>query len=67
MEFKNNTGQDVYIDVGKLVLVKPAEVINLEGAYSCPPLTPIPPSEPPKKTAKKYKPKSSKSTSPKTI
>ena len=60
MEFVNNTGQDVYIDIGNLKLVKPGEVIKLEGAYTCPPLTPVPFE---KKPARKSPPKTKKKPS----
>tara|TARA_R100000458_G_scaffold29270_1_gene26776 strand:+ start:1640 stop:1855 length:216 start_codon:yes stop_codon:yes gene_type:complete len=65
-KFQNKTGMDVYIDLGKLILVKSDEVIELEGSYSCPPLTVIhPESKAPtkKKPAKKVPPKP-KSKSP---
>jgi hypothetical protein len=61
MNFRNDTGQDVYIDIGRLHLVKPGEVVTLEGAYTCPPLTPVP-FEEPKPTSRKSAPKTKKKT-----
>tara|TARA_R100000005_G_C4985813_1_gene194210 strand:+ start:1765 stop:1956 length:192 start_codon:yes stop_codon:yes gene_type:complete len=62
MNFRNDTEQDVYIDIGRLHLVKPGEVVTLEGAYTCPPLTPMP-FEQPKTTARKSPQKTKKKTS----
>lgn len=54
MKFKNNQPHDVYIDLGGLRRVAAGEVIELQGALSCSPLTPIfetLPSVPSKKAA----------------
>ena len=51
--FKNNTGHDVYMDFGKFTLVRPNEIINLEGTFSAPPLTLVEDF----KSAPKFKPK----------
>ena len=48
-KFVNNS-DNVFIDLGKLILIRPGEVIDLPKAHSCPPLTLIPP------TPKKRKP-----------
>ncbi len=37
--FKNNTGRDVYLDLGGLRRIAPDEVVDLVGTYSMPPLT----------------------------
>ena len=42
-KFVNNSDNDVFIDLGKLILIRPGEVIDLPKANSCPPLTIIPP------------------------
>ena len=41
MKFQNNTGANVYIDLGGFVLVRPKEILDLTGHPSCAPLTPI--------------------------
>lgn len=56
MDFQNKTGNDVYVDVGRLILVKPDEIITLDGAYTCPPLTPLPFTKPVTKKRPKKKP-----------
>jgi hypothetical protein len=58
MKFKNNTGQNVYIDLGGFVLVRPNEILDLEGHPNCAPLTRIEENAPPpkKKSVKKKKP-----------
>ncbi len=53
MKFKNNTGQNVYIDLGGFVLVRPKEILDLTGHPSCEPLTPIIEEAPPKAKPKK--------------
>lgn len=67
MNFRNDTGQDVYIDIGWLHLVKPGGVVTLEGAYKCPPLTPLPFSEKAltPKPAKRKSPKKTQKKTPK--
>jgi|TARA_R100000005_G_C4868735_1_gene126323 hypothetical protein len=55
MKFKNNVGMDVYIDLGGLKQVKAGEVIELVGKYTCPPLTPIIDTPPPKPKKPKKK------------
>jgi len=57
-KFVNNSDNDVFIDLGKLILIRPGEVIDLPKANSCPPLTLIPP------TPKKRKPKVTAKKSP---
>jgi hypothetical protein len=59
MKFQNRTGANVYIDMGGFVLIRPNEIIELEGHPNCPPLTPIHATLPvkPKKTKKEAKPK----------
>jgi hypothetical protein len=37
--FKNNTGRDVYLDLGGLRRIAPDEIVDLVGTYSMPPLT----------------------------
>ncbi len=46
---------DVYIDLGRLILVKAEEIIDLEGSFSCHPLVIVHPtsSKPTKKPVKK--------------
>jgi len=53
MKFQNNTGADVFLDLGGFILVRPREIIDLEGHPTCPPLTPILPAVPPKPKPKK--------------
>lgn len=58
MKFKNNTGDDVYVDLGTLRRVAPGEEIDLPGAMHLDGLTPIHEPIPPKpKAAKKAAPK----------
>jgi hypothetical protein len=61
--FKNNTGRDVYLDLGGLRRIAADEIVDLVGTYSMPPLTlveeykPKPKPEPkPRKTKKTEKP-----------
>lgn len=61
--FRNDSHLDVYVDLGKLILVRPGQVVDLEGALSCPPLTmlmDVPPTLSPK--TKKKVPRKSKSS-----
>lgn len=51
-KFKNTQNHDVYVDFGKLILVRAGESINLEGALSCPPLTLVLEESPKKPVAK---------------
>ena len=57
MKFKNKMGMDVYIDIEGLRQVKAGEIVDLKGTLTCPPLTPILETAPPK--PKKYKKKTS--------
>lgn len=58
MKFQNNTGANVYIDLGGFVCVRPKEILDLTGHPSCDPLTPIIDEVPPKPKPKKpVKPK----------
>tara|TARA_R110002012_G_scaffold52006_2_gene133775 strand:+ start:1209 stop:1430 length:222 start_codon:yes stop_codon:yes gene_type:complete len=41
MKFKNNTGDDVYVDLGTLHRVPPGQEVNLPGAIRVPGLTPV--------------------------
>ena len=57
MKFINNTGANVYIDLGGFVLVRPKEILDLTGHPTCPGLTPIIEEPPPKsKKTKKARP-----------
>ena len=38
-KFQNQTGIDVYIDMGKLRQVRAGEILDLKGTHACPPLT----------------------------
>ena len=55
MKFQNNTGANVFLDLGGFKLVLPQEIIELEGHPTCPPLTPILSPEPPKPKKAKVK------------
>mgnify|MGYP003151836458 FL=1 len=55
MKFQNNTGANVYIDLGGFVCVRPKEILDLTGHPSCDPLTPILEDTPPKPKAKPKK------------
>ena len=55
-QFQNKTGHVVFIDMGGFISVKPGETIELEGALTAPPLTPVfgtPRRATPKKAPKK--------------
>lgn len=55
MKFINNTGANVYIDLGGFVLVRPKEILDLTGHPTCPGLTPLIEEPPPKKPKKSKK------------
>ena len=64
MKFKNNYTHDVYVDMGTLLRVPPGEVIELAGALTCPPLTPVFEHASVSKKAPKKKPTKTKKTTP---
>lgn len=52
-KFQNQTGIDVYIDMGKLRQVRAGEILDLKGTHACPPLTILTPAPISKKKVKK--------------
>tara|TARA_R110000824_G_scaffold63133_2_gene166369 strand:+ start:1909 stop:2106 length:198 start_codon:yes stop_codon:yes gene_type:complete len=58
-KFQNQTGIDVYIDMGKLRQVKAGEILDLKGTHACPPLTILRPTPSKKKKPEKKTPPAS--------